>query len=111
LRDRLAHLLGAPAPVPSRRAQLALVGRKEVEIVVLRDQLHVLKRQVGRAQLRDDDRVLLAALGALLPGSRRSLLLVRPETVLRWHRKLVARRWTYRERGCGRPPIDGGVKS
>jgi hypothetical protein len=60
---------------------------KDVEIVVLRHQLQVVRRQVGRPQLRDHDRVLLATLARLLPCSSRSLLLVRPETVLGWHRK------------------------
>ena len=79
---------------------------KEIEIVVVRHQLRVARRQLGRAQLRDDDRVLRAALTSLLPRSGQSLLLVRPETVLGWHRKLVARRWTYPKRGAGRPPIE-----
>jgi len=71
---------------------------KEVEIVVLRHQLHVLRRQVGRPRLHDADRALLAALSARLVRPTSSLLLVRPATVLGWHRALVKRRWTYRRR-------------
>jgi hypothetical protein len=78
---------------------------KEVEIVVLRHQLHVLRRQVGRPRLHDADRALLAALSARLGRPSASLLLVRPETVLGWHRALVRRRWTYRRRSPGRPPL------
>jgi putative transposase len=78
---------------------------KEVEIVVLRHQLHVLRRQVGRPRLHDADRALLAALSARLVCPSLSLLLVRPATVLGWHRALVRKRWTYRRRSPGRPPL------
>ena len=76
---------------------------KEVEILVLRHQLHVLRRQVKRPELKPHDRVLLAAGVRALPRRRWAALFVRPETVLRWHRTLVARRWTYARRS-GRPP-------
>jgi hypothetical protein len=62
---------------------------KEVEIIVLRHQLHVLRRQVGRPRLHDADRALLAALSARLVQPSSSLLLVRRDTVLGWHRALV----------------------
>ncbi len=87
---------------------LILFGRseraKELEILMLRHELQVLRRQVGRPRLRSADRVLLAALGQLLPRSRRSFL-VQPATLLRWHRALVRRRWTYAGRRPGRPPL------
>jgi putative transposase len=86
---------------------LILFGRperaKEVEILVLRHELQVLRRQVGRPRLRSADRVLLAALGRLLP--RPCSFLVQPATLLRWHRDLVRRRWTYEGRQPGRPPL------
>jgi putative transposase len=88
---------------------VALVFRssvaKELEIVVLRHQLHVLRRQVGRPRLQDADRALLAALSNRLPRPSSALLLVRPDTVLGWHRALVRRRWTYRRKCPGRPPL------
>src|SRR6266542_5393889 len=68
---------------------------KEIEIVVLRHQLRVLERQVGRAQLQPADRALLAAFSWALPRRAWSSFLVTPATLLRWHRELVARRWTY----------------
>ena len=52
------------------------------------------------------DRALIAALTRLLPDRRRLGLLVTPATILRWHRQLIARRWT--TRASGRPPIRGG---
>ncbi len=87
---------------------LILFGRseraKELEILVLRHELQVLRRQVGRPRLRSADRVLLAALGQVLPRGRRSFL-VQPATLLRWHRDLVRRRWSYPGRRPGRPPV------
>src|SRR5437867_13306519 len=65
---------------------------KELEIVVLRHELAILRRQVARPDLRDTDRVLLAAASRILPRARWSVFLVTPATLLRWHRRLVARR-------------------
>jgi putative transposase len=88
---------------------LVLFGRseraKELEILVLRHELQVLRRQVGRPRLRTADRVLLAALGQLVPRKQRCSFLVQPATLLRWHRDLVRRRWTYGGRRRGRPPL------
>src|SRR5689334_15488645 len=69
---------------------------KEIEILLLRHQLRVLQRQVARPDLTQADRMVLAALSGLLPRRawRRSAV-VTPATLLRWHRELVARRWTY----------------
>jgi putative transposase len=60
-----------------------------VEVVVLRHQVSVLRRQVGWPRLRPADRAILAALSRLLSVRRRQLLFVRPETLLRWHRDLI----------------------
>src|SRR6266498_2979090 len=77
--------------------------RKEVEILLLRHELQVLRRQVARPQLRPADRVVLAALSQALPRVRS--LLVEPATLLRWHRELVRRRWSFPTRPPGRPPM------
>jgi putative transposase len=84
---------------------------KEIEILLLRHQLRVLERQVARPALTPADRALLAAFSRVLPRKawRRSLF-VTPATVLRWHRELVARRWTYPHRRPGRPPTPAGVR-
>ena len=82
---------------------------KELEIVVLRHQLAVLHRQTRRPQLTTTDRVLLAAASRLLPRSRWRSFLVTPTTLLRWHRRMVARRWTYGGRN-GRPPIGREIR-
>jgi hypothetical protein len=82
---------------------------KELEIVVLRHELAVLRRQTPRAELTGSDRVFLAAASRLMPQSRWRSFLVTPTTLLRWHRRLVDRRWTYVARS-GRPPIGGEIR-
>lgn len=79
---------------------------KELEIVVLRHELAILRRQPRRTQLRPVDRAILAALGRALPRTALGSLSVRPATLLRWHRQLVRRRWRYPHRRSGRPPLD-----
>jgi putative transposase len=78
---------------------------KELEIVVLRHELEILRRQTGRPRLRPADRAFLAAAGRVLPRCRWGSLFVTPDTLMRWHRQLVARRWTCSHRSVGRPPI------
>src|SRR5712664_2570699 len=68
---------------------------KDVEIAVLRHQLAVLHRQVARPRYAPTDRLVLATLARMLPRERWSAFLVTPATLLRWHRELVRRRWTY----------------
>jgi transposase len=73
--------------------------------------LAVLRRQVTRPSCRPADRVFLAALVRMLPCDRWGSVFVRPETVRRWHRSLIARRWTYPHRPPGRPATDTGVRA
>ena len=81
---------------------------KDLEIVVLRHQLNVLRRQVGRPRFRWGDRLLLAAISRFLPRDTWRAFLVTPQTVLRWHRELVRRKWSWRsQRPAGRPPSTG----
>jgi putative transposase len=79
---------------------------KDLEIFVLRHQLAVLRRQVPRPKLEFADRALLTAVSRVLPRARWSCFFVKPETLLRWHRRLVADAWTYSRRRTGRPPLD-----
>jgi putative transposase len=83
---------------------------KEVEILVLRHELAVLRRQHPRPRLQPRDRALLAALSRQLPRPRWSVFLVKPETLLGWHRRLVRRRWTYPTVPMGRPPVPDQVQ-
>jgi putative transposase len=73
-------------------------------------QLAVLGRTVKRPPLRRRDRMLLAAASRLLPRERWSAFPVSPQCLLRWHRELVARKWTYRRRSPGRPPLDPALR-
>jgi putative transposase len=85
---------------------LVLLGRgnrsKEIEILVLRHQVAVLRRQVNRPDLQPGDRVLLAALSQLLPRPSWNSFFITPATLLRWHRDLVTRNWTYPRKHPGR---------
>jgi putative transposase len=83
---------------------------KEVEILVLRHELAVLHRQPPRPRLQPTDRALLAALSRLLPRARWSVFLVQPETLLRWHRRMVCRRWTYPTTHTGRPTLPDDIQ-
>jgi putative transposase len=93
---------------------LALLARrdaaKELEILVLRHQLAVLHRQTPHPRLEPADRALLAAISRVLPRARWSCFIVTPQTLLRWHRRMVARAWTYPHRGPGRPPLAEDVQ-
>jgi putative transposase len=85
-------------------------GTKDLEILVLRHQLRVLRRKSGPPKFTAGDRVLLAAASRVLPRQRWASFLVTPQTLLRWHRTLVRRKWTYgKEHKPGRPPIDSEV--
>jgi putative transposase len=100
----------------SRLLQLVvLLGRsersKELEILVLRHELAVLRRQPRRAPFRPVDRAILAAFARSLPRSAWKGLSVRPATLLRWHRQLVSRRWTYPHGRPGRPALDRRVQT
>ena len=83
---------------------------KDLEILVLRHQLTVLRRQVPRPRLEPADRALLAAVSRALPRSRWPCCFVKPEALLGWHRRLVAGTWTYPHHGRGRPPLDHDVQ-
>src|SRR5215203_5840827 len=82
---------------------------KDVEIAVLRHQLMVLRRQVARPRYTPSDRLVLAVLARLLPRERWSAFLVTPATLLRWHRDLVRRRWTYPHRLVRRRVLEPSV--
>lgn len=98
-----------------RVLQLVVLGfrsahDKELEIVVLRHELAILRRQIGRPAFSTADRAFLAAASRLLPRVKWTAFTVTPATLLRWHRGLVARRWTYRCR-IGRPPTTRDVRA
>ena len=78
---------------------------REVEILVLRHQVKVLSRKAGRSKLKRLDRVFLSAAACTLPRERRESFLVTPATLVRWHRDLIRRKWTYRKE-AHRAPAD-----
>ena len=83
---------------------------KDLEIVVLRHQLTVLRRHTNKPALTDTDRILMAAVAKALPRARRAGWIVNPETLLRWHRRRIARHWTQPHRPPGRPPVIAEIR-
>lgn len=88
------------------------VREPEAELLLLRHQLRVVRRQVKRPQLGLADRTIMAALSRRVNRSALVGMLVQPETVLGWHRELVRRKWAAfgRRRGPGRPSLDAEVQ-
>ena len=93
--------------IPDRKGE----ATRDLEIVVLRHELSVLRRQVKRPRFRRSERAFLAAAARRLPRTRRVGFLVTPRTLLRWHRELVRWKWArYRNRRPGRPPLPAELR-
>src|SRR6266498_1074875 len=91
------------------RRILGMVGCGQTPDAVLRHQLAVLHRHVARPRYRPGDRMVLATLAKLLPRERWPIFLVTPSTLLRWHRELIRRRWTYPATGRNCRTLDPEV--
>ena len=116
MRDRIAAVVSALLYLLLRRL-LGVLSSKDrtaeqvrLENLVLRHEVAILRRQVKRPVYRMHDRALLAAASRILPRERWSAFLVRPETLVRWHRRLVARKWTRPHRRPGRPSLDPEIR-
>jgi len=82
---------------------------KELEIIVLRHELAILRRRLRRPAVTASDRLFLAAASRLLPRACWGSFIVTPTTLLRWHRRLMARRWSYPRR-VGRPTVSREIR-
>ncbi len=96
-----------------RTIQIVFLQRSDdsdlaIEVVVLRHEVAVLRRQVARPALQPKDRALLAGLSRLIPRVKLHRFFVQPDTLLRWHRELIRRKWTY-PKHSGRPRISAGT--
>jgi hypothetical protein len=116
MRDRIAAVFSSLLYLVLRRL-LGMLSSKDraaehvhLENLVLRHEVAILRRQVKRPVYRMRDRALLSAASRMLPRERWSAFLVRPERLLRWHRRLVARTWTRPHRRPGRPSLDPEVR-
>jgi putative transposase len=83
---------------------------KDIELLVLRHELEILRRQVARPKLKPTDRALLAAAALHLPRSSRGMLLFTPRSLLRWHQALVRRKWRQPAGRRGRPKLPAEVR-
>jgi putative transposase len=85
---------------------------KDIELVLLRHEVSVLRRQLPRPRLEPADRLIMAAFARYLPRSLWNFRIVSPGTLLRWHRELLARKWTYPHQTTapGRPPTRAAVR-
>ena len=93
---------------------LAVMARsdisKDIEILVLRHEIAVLRRQVKRPRYRPAERAWLFSLARLLPRPRWPIFGVTPATLLRWHRQLVTATWTHPPSRPGRPPVSKQIR-
>ena len=116
MRDRIVTVFSSLLYMVLRRLLAVLsfgdraAEQVRLENLVLRHQVAILRRQVKRPTYRMGDRALLAAASRMLPRERWNVFLVRPETLLRWHRGLVAQKWTHSRRSPGRPALDPEVR-
>jgi putative transposase len=100
--------------VVARALALALRGHQELvlENLALRQQLTAMKRSANRPRLERGDRLFWIALARVWQNWRTGLVVVQPDTVVRWHRDWLRRRWTRRSKGRpgGRPPLDQQIR-
>lgn len=94
----------------SKVLRIFLRNRRDQEILVLRKEIQLLQRKVGRPKLDSQDRLFFIALFKANPKSIANVISIKPSTIIGWHKKLIAKKWNYSDLRKGRPPITDEIK-
>ena len=97
------------ASIITKLINLFFRHRRDLEVLLLRKEVQVLRRQVKKPKFTNWDRLFMASIFKANSKSIENAILVKPSTIIAWHRKLVKWRWTHKSKNVGRPPVNEEV--